>query len=292
MLHYALITPARNEERYIECALESVCRQSVTPKLYLVILDNSLDQTEEIVLSYKNIHPFIRLFHFNGDAKRNFGSKARAFNFGLRLLDEVEKVDFIGNLDADITLPPDYYKSIIRKFEMNPSLGIAAGFFFEMSGNRLLRTQDDHALSPFGGVQLFRRKCIIEIAGYREVSTGGIDSLAEFCARQKGWQTMQFSDISLIHNRKAGTASVGILFAKYRTGVRDYHIGYHPLFFVVKCIRRLADTPYIIGSIARLIGFFSCMFRRSKIPIDRELVAFIRKEQIHRLCSALRLSRS
>ncbi len=46
---YVLITPARNEEAFIEKTLESMVRQTVLPAKWVIVNDGSTDATASIV---------------------------------------------------------------------------------------------------------------------------------------------------------------------------------------------------------------------------------------------------
>ena len=64
---YVLITPARNEEAFIEKTLASMAAQTVLPQRWVIVDDGSTDQTAEIVQSY--------------------ASRVRLFNLGFALLE-------------------------------------------------------------------------------------------------------------------------------------------------------------------------------------------------------------
>ena len=51
-LEYVLITPAHNEEEFIEKTIQSVIAQTVLPKKWIIVNDGSTDRTEEIVHKY------------------------------------------------------------------------------------------------------------------------------------------------------------------------------------------------------------------------------------------------
>ena len=71
-----------------------------------------------------------------------------------------------------------------------------------------------------------------------------------------GWLTKSFLDLHLQHHRYTGTAD-GIWVGLVKNGRANYVCGYHPLFMVAKCLRRLPQRPYLIGSLALLYGFIS-----------------------------------
>ena len=52
---YVLITPARNEEIYIEKTIQSVISQTVLPQKWVIVSDSSTDNTDEIVRTMNGI---------------------------------------------------------------------------------------------------------------------------------------------------------------------------------------------------------------------------------------------
>ena len=58
-LSYVLITPARNEEAFIEGTLRSVAAQTILPRTWIVVSDGSTDRIDEIVKSYAARHDWI-----------------------------------------------------------------------------------------------------------------------------------------------------------------------------------------------------------------------------------------
>ena len=107
-LTYVLITPARNEEAFIEETIKSVIKQTILPKKWVIVSDGSTDNTEEIVKIYLNSHPWIELLRMPERAERHFAGKVQAFNAGFDRVKDLE-YDIIGNLDADISFDSDYF---------------------------------------------------------------------------------------------------------------------------------------------------------------------------------------
>src|SRR5436305_15324471 len=79
---YVLITPARNEEAFIEQTIRSVVAQSVLPMRWVIVDDGSTDRTAEIVESYEKRYPWVELIRRPRRLERNFAGKAHAFNAG------------------------------------------------------------------------------------------------------------------------------------------------------------------------------------------------------------------
>ena len=83
---YILITPARNEEAFIEQTIRSVVAQSVLPMRWVIVDDGSTDRTAEIVESYEKRYPWVELIRRSRRLDRSFAGKVRAFNAGLERL--------------------------------------------------------------------------------------------------------------------------------------------------------------------------------------------------------------
>src|SRR4051794_28454197 len=124
---YVLVTAAYNEERFIERPLATVVSQTLLPLKWIVVSDGSTDRTDAIVLDYARRYPFIHLHRITEDHPRNFAAQVYAINAGFAEL-KGDCYDYIGNLDADISLEPTYFAELIARLEADPRLGLAGGF--------------------------------------------------------------------------------------------------------------------------------------------------------------------
>ncbi len=185
-LRYVLVTPARNEADFIEGTLKSVVAQTIVPEKWVIVSDGSSDATEEIVESYAKKHAYIELVVRVAGTGRDFGSKVFAFNSGYERLGGTD-YSYIGNLDADVSLEPDYFERLLQHFSERPKLGIGGGAIFEAVDGKFRARAGNRIRSVAGAVQLFRKECFQEIGGYSPIETGGIDTLAEVTARMLGW---------------------------------------------------------------------------------------------------------
>jgi len=68
-----------------------------------------------------------------------------------------------------------------------------------------------------------------------------------------------------------------------KNGKANYISGYHPLFMLAKCVSRLPQQPYVIGSIALLYGFVSGYLKHIPQVNDAKLIAYLRHQQLGRL---------
>jgi glycosyltransferase involved in cell wall biosynthesis len=286
-LTYALVTPARNEARYIEQTIRSVVAQTVLPACWVIVSDGSTDGTDEIVERYARLHPWIRRIRLDEHRDRSFAAKAGAFNTGYALLRDVE-YDLIGNLDADITFDCRYYELLTGKFRDMPELGVAGTPYVE-DETRPHEHSYAHRRADLthvsGACQMFRRACFEEVGGYTPIRGGGIDWVAVTTARMKGWRTQTFVDAYCVHHRRMGTARGGPLSARFRHGQEDYYLGNHPAWQAVRAIFQMRSPPKVLGGAMLYAGYLYALATRAKRPIPDDLVAFHRKEQLERLAS-------
>lgn len=277
---YVLITPARNEARFIRSTIESVVAQTEPPRRWVIVSDGSTDGTDDIVETYGARHPWITLVRRPEHAERHFAAKVRAFNAGYTTL-VGETYDIIGNLDADITFEKDYFEFLLGKFAEDVRLGVAGTPFVEGEVSYDYRFTSLEHVS--GACQLFRRACFEEIGGYVPVAGGGIDWIAVTTARMKGWKTRTFADRVCHHHRPMGTATAGRFQALYKLGRQDYFLGGHPLWEVSRAVFQATRPPYVLGGVVLLAGYLRALMGRVERPVSPELASFHRREQMRRL---------
>src|SRR5690348_610626 len=282
---YVILTAAYNEEENIGKTIESVLSQTIPPKVWVIVSDGSTDRTDEVVEECAEKNGCIRFLRRTRPPGHNFGAKVRALQSGMALLDGVG-YGYIGNVDADLTIEPSYFESLIAQFNGNPALGIAGGFVFEDYGGVFRSRRSNRVYSVAHAGQLVRRECYEAIGGYAVLEYGGEDWHAQTSARMKGWEARAFPDLPIYHHRHTGEGDI-LIRHRFRQGRMDYSFGSDPVFEVLKCLERLLERPCVIGGLARLLGFaWSCLQQENR-PVSREFVAYLRKEQREKLFSAI-----
>ena len=287
-LSYALVTAAYNEASLIEKCILSIVSQSVRPKTWIIVSDGSTDGTDDIVKRYASDYEFIQLHRISEDHPRNFAAQVNAINRGLLLLENTD-YDLVGNMDADITLEPDYFAKLSEKFESDPTLGLGGGAICERSGKgSFTERRGNSVFSVAHACQLFRRECFKAIGGaYPPLPYGGPDTYAEIVARMKYWRVASFADLKVFHHRRTGSVG-GVLRGWFRQGKMDYSLGTLPSFEIFKLARRTLVKPYLVGSIARLAGFVDSYWRGEKRAVPEDVVVYFRREQRQRLANLFR----
>jgi glycosyltransferase involved in cell wall biosynthesis len=281
-MKYALITPAHNEEAFIEKTLDAIITQTVLPERWVIVDDGSIDRTAEIVESYTERHPWIELVRRQQRPDRNFASKAYAVAAGLQRIGSLQ-FEIVGNLDADVSFEPDYMEFLLRKFCQDPKLGVAGTPFTQDGDYDSSKDSFEGENYVAGPCQLFRRPCFQDIGGYVSNRAGGIDWIAVMTARMKGWKVRSFSEKRYHHHRTLGTAGKGALGALFSYGEKDYYLGGSPVWQLFRVAYRMTKKPLFTGGLALLCGYCWAAMRRMKRAVTPELMRFHRREQMKKL---------
>ncbi|NLG38417.1 MAG: glycosyltransferase family 2 protein [Fibrobacter sp.] len=285
---YVLMTAARNEEAFIGRTIESVISQSILPKCWVIVSDNSTDRTDEIIETYIPKNEFIILIKKNGDKQRNFGSQVRAINIAYQyILENNIKYNFIGNLDADVSFEPNYFELIYNKFKEDPELGLAGGTIFEKQREIFVPRRYNSTASVAHAVHLFRKKCFDSINGYTPLRYGGSDTHAEFMARMNGWKVKSFPEIQVNHYKPTNSAERKLKGA-FRQGKMDYSLGCHPVYQVARSISRIRTRPFFLYSLVRIAGFLSCYLLFERRTVTMDFIRYIREYEVKHFMANIR----
>lgn len=277
---YVVITPVRNEEATLKFTIESMIQQSIRPIEWMIVNDGSTDNTGIIIEGYARRHEWIRAYH---RADRGFrqsgGGVVEAFNDGYGAL-HCSDWDFVVKLDGDLSFGADYFERCFERFDRNPHLGIGGGSIYHIIG----RKQYLEPVPRFhvrGATKIYRKACWKAIGGLWIAP--GWDTFDEVKANRLGWTTESFVDLRLIHHRLTGSADGLLWGGLVKNGRANYICGYHPLFMLGKCGRRIATRPYIIGAVGLLYGYVSGYLKRIPQVDDPETIAYLRSQQLRRL---------
>jgi len=282
---YILVTPARNEEAFIQNTIESVIHQTVLPLRWVIVNDGSTDKTPEIIRPYLATHPWIELVELPMRRDRSFAAKVGAFNAGYERVKEFE-YDIVGNLDGDVSFAQDYFEFLARKFSCDPALGVAGTVFREEGYSSEADSFEGHN-HVAGGCQLFRKQCWKQIGGYIPHRAGGIDWTAVTTARMMGWKTESFREKSFFHYRRLGTSERSVLSSLFSYGQKDYFLGGHPLWELFRVAYRATKQPFVVGGLALGLGYCWAFVSRTPRSVSPELMAFHRREQMAKLHTIL-----
>lgn len=280
-LNYIIISPVRDEAKFIESTIRCVVAQTIVPREWIIVDDGSSDETPEIVERYCRQYAWIRLIRRNNRGYRNSGRGViEAFHEGFHKL-SCQDWKFLVKLDGDLSFADNYFESLFVEFEKNARLGIAGGVLFSSNGAEPLKAERCPQFHVRGATKIYRRECWVAIGGL--ITSPGWDIVDESKANMHGWTTHSFYQAAAVHHRPTGTAE-----SKWKDQLKNgrayYVAGYHPIFLAAKCVYRIASKPYIIGATAIAWGYISAWSSGNPKRVnDPALIRFVRRQQLRRL---------
>jgi len=279
MTKYVIITPARDEEEHIEQTILSVANQTILPSQWIIVNDGSGDNTGTIIDGYAARHPWITVRHRSNRGFREAGGGVvNAFNDGYKQV-RSPNWQFIVKLDADLSFAPNYFERCFAEFQKDPHLGIGGGGIYHLEKGSL-KLESCPAFHVRGATKIYKRECWDNLGGL--IAAPGWDTIDEVKANMLGWRTRSFPDLQLLHHRLTGGVD-GVWKDSVKNGFANYVAGYHPVFMLFKCVRRLVSKPYLIRSLGMGWGFLRGYLRSAPRVKDRTLIDYTRSQQIRRL---------
>lgn len=279
MTKYIIITPARDEAAYLERTILSVVGQSIPPVQWILVNDGSRDETGAIMDRYAEQYPWITVCHRQDRGFRKAGAGVvDAFYDGYSRVNCTDW-NFLTKLDADLSLPPDYFERCFAEFANSPRLGIGGGVIYhDLEGT--LTCEGTPMFHVRGATKIYRRECWDKIGGL--VRAPGWDTVDELKANMLGWESRSFPDIGVLHYRFTGSAE-GAWKNALKDGRANYTAGYHPLFMIMKCASRILKPPYLTGSLGLMLGFIGGYWKRAPRVEDDGFITYVRRQQMRRL---------
>ena len=290
---YILLTSAKNEEDKLPNLFSSMVNQTCKPVLWLIVDDGSTDDTPAVIKAAKGKHKIIqsiRLDEHARDTGKHYAYVCNTgFDFAIKYCERHNiQYGYIGIVDADMTLEPNFFEKLIREFKKNLKLGIASGSEYYYNNNNELVLEAVRDDLPMGCMRLWRKDCFEDTGGY--LLTKVPDAVSNAKAIIGGWDTKQFHHIKFVSTRAHASAE-GHWRGYKQFGFNNYFISYTPIHALLKGIKLLSERPYYTG-FAYLYGYFgSLILRKKQIDDDRIKAMKLEGSTVAQIASAMEISR-
>jgi poly-beta-1,6-N-acetyl-D-glucosamine synthase len=272
---YSIITPARNEADTLGRLAGALRRQGQLPVRWVIVENGSSDQTVDVAERIVAELDWARLVVRSEAGQRERGAPiVRALHAGLDALD-VEP-DVVVNVDADVTMDPDYFERLLEAFARDPLLGIASGSAWELN-NGAWRQRFVTGGTVWGATRAYRWTCLQDVLPLEE--RHGWDGIDQRQARARGWETRTFTDLPFRHHRAEGLHDGSPRAHWLANGDTAYFMGYRPWYLLARTLHHMRRDP---AAFALIVGYLSAAARRSPRLNDaaREI---LRRDQSPRL---------
>jgi biofilm PGA synthesis N-glycosyltransferase PgaC len=270
---YVAITPAHDEEANIGRLAASLAAQTVPPSAWIVVENGSTDGTMDAIRRAAAAHPWIVPAQIPPPPRSLRGpASVRAFNAGLALAPG--EPAFVANLDADVSLPPDYFARLLAAFDADPRLGIAGGTCYEREEGAW-RQRHVTGDTVWGAARLFRRECLEAVGGVQERMSW--DSISQLQANARGWRTRTLLDLPFHHHRPEGDRDGSRRAAWLVEGRSAYHLWYRPWYLALRAANHLARGEWAAPFM--LVGYARAALAREPRAADPLLRAHVRSQQ-------------
>jgi glycosyltransferase involved in cell wall biosynthesis len=273
-LSYWVVVVARNAAQHLPTTLDSLLRQTISPKRVTVVDDGSTDETGRILFRYKERDRTVNCLTL---PDRGYDIRRVPSNINLAWKQNNEiglRTDFFMISGDDCSYPTSYAETLITRMQSNARLVVASGL--PSSTGAFTR---EHAVSGSG--RMIKSRFWIEV-GARYPVRAGWETWLLYTAAMKGHETRLFNDLHYQHVRPRGTAHQ---FAYW--GAAMGTLGYHPLYAVGRISKNaLIRSIGVKGSANMLRGYIQAQLGGEDpfiSPFDPQLREFVRREQSRRI---------
>jgi poly-beta-1,6-N-acetyl-D-glucosamine synthase len=257
-----MVSPMRNEAKHLGAVIRAMAAQTRPPDEWIVVDDGSTDGTREILDRAALELTFLRVVSApefpmpEGADRLSHAAAPRVFNYGLSLS---EPFRFVGKLDGDVELPPDYFERLLAEFRSDPRLGIAGGVVVEQHDGEWRVHGASHLAHVRGALRLYSAQCLTAVGGVREVL--GWDGIDIVLAHKNGFRTQSFDDLIAQHHRPTGTAQ-GALKGHLRWGRCQYIQGYPAYWVLARAVKVGTAEPRVLSGFAYVAGYAQAALKR------------------------------
>jgi poly-beta-1,6-N-acetyl-D-glucosamine synthase len=276
---HALVTPARDEAASLVVLAASIVGQTEPPTSWVIVDDGSRDTTADVAAELAGRHPWIVLVRSGRPGAglsegRREGRDLLSLLEGLRAVPQ--PVDHFTKVDADVTLPPDYFERLLAAFAADARLGMASGTRCELRDGTW-RPRPLTRSTIAGQCRSYRLACWEAIQPLEPHM--GWDGIDEARAVLAGWHVHPVPDLTFRHHRPRGVRDGSAWRARAAEGSAAHWMGYRPSYLLLRALWHARREP---AALAMIWGFGSASLTREPPCRDAAARSYIRSQQAAR----------
>jgi len=267
---YILVTPCKNEEDNLKSLINSITMQTVRPIIWIIVDDGSTDDTSTILRVVQNKYDWIEVLRIE-ESPRDLGLHLaditkKGFDYAIKFcIQNGLEYNYLGNVDADLILPPSFFENIVMEFENDPGLGVASGGIILTIGNKLVHAKGLPSDEPSGGDMLIRRRCFEDCGGIPQ--SYSYDTVLKTKSKLNGWKTKRFEEYLATETRDVSSAE-GYLKGYLHMGKASHFLNLNPIHVILRSMIKSFRKPYYGGFVYFLSYSYHFLKRDEQIADD------------------------
>ncbi len=268
---YILVTPAKNEEKFLPKVAESVINQTHRPRVWVIVDDGSTDKTPQIIERLKSEYSWIKSIRLESHPRDIVFHYAYVCRMGFRHALSYAKrkgipFGYIALLDADTVVEKMYFEKLIKEFQKDPNLGIVSGSILVKKNGRWEKEPYNTAL-PRGSGRMWNKYCFFETGGYR--LSPSPDSVSNRLASKLGWKIAQIPNV-FAYQLRATNSAEGYLKGFISRGKASRYVGKDFISALAEFVVYSIKLNPTLG-FAFIVGYMSGTLHGEKIHIPRNI---------------------
>jgi glycosyltransferase involved in cell wall biosynthesis len=267
-MNYIIITPVKNEEKYIRQVLFSVCNQSVLPSLWVIIDGGSTDKTKEFINQTAESRPWIKLIAqketvSTGETTHLNVSIAvkEAHDFAIEYCGKHGIFySFIWTLDGDQILSPNTCSGIIDCMSQDGA-GAASGTIQNPDG-----TKDVYPEGELSNKRVYSKVALGDIGGF-PITKYSYDTVILAKLRMREWKIKTYPEYNIRNLRIDSGIERDSWRSSTQFGRARYYLGYSLPLLLAGCGYLVAQKKF--GKAAGIFcGYLGSWLRRDEVIPD------------------------
>lgn len=294
MSKYLLITPVKNEEKYLLSLAESIINQTLLPQAWVIVNSNSSDNSVKIINDLCEKYHWIHIVH-----QKNISHEKNHINFSYAVHEGYEYgkricrqknilYEYVGKIDADIIVSNNFFENLIGHFEGDHILGAASGDFYTLKSSLSVKSEFELNSSYFDKAsylpgelpdeRLYRKSYLDSIGGF-PISKYSPDSIMIAKIKMNGWATKSYEDVASYSLRPTTGIERNLWKSSYEYGKNRYYLDYSPFLVLLSSILSILRYPHY-PAFFYLFGYTSSVLKRDSKIDDVEVRHYFKNIRI------------
>ena len=278
--NYILITPVKDEEKTISFIIDSVLNQTLKPKLWIIVNDNSKDNSLKIIKEKIKSIEWIKVITKEINKEYNWFGYGNVIKEGINYCLENNiflkyKTDYVGILDGDITIDNNYFEELVSIFINNKDIGVGSGIRFIKKENNWQK--EEEIKRPISTARLYRLESLKKTDFF--IHPICPDMILNIKIEKKGYLLIFLENISCFHYRGVLEKDNSKIKSLFLFGKSRYILGCNFRYILINYIYKgLKEKIFLLQGLILFLGYFYSFLMREKKIKDKDILEYFKKE--------------